>query len=96
MMKLLLAPVAQSDLKHIWQFGVDNWGVTKSNQYIDAIKSAFLTLMKQPSIGLERPGLLQDLRSHSVKSHTIFYRVLTDRVEIIRILHNRQDPGLHL
>ncbi|WP_084193410.1 type II toxin-antitoxin system RelE/ParE family toxin [Vibrio aerogenes] len=48
--------------------------------------------MEYPSTGQLRHDLLPDLRSHSIKSHTIFYRAFNDRVEVIRVLHNRQDP----
>lgn len=52
------------------------------------------------------PGQGIDVRPHPhinlatvtylFESHTLFYRVTTSRVEIIRVLHGRQDPQRHL
>ncbi len=47
-------------------------------------------------MGLERSDLLPGVRRLPIESHTLFYRVTTDTVEIIRVLHGRQDPPLHL
>lgn len=47
-------------------------------------------------MGVERSDLLLGVRSLSIQSHTLFYRVTTDSVEIIRVLHGRQDPKRHL
>jgi len=47
-------------------------------------------------MGIERSDLLPGARSLPIESHTLFYRVTTDTVEIIRVLHGRQDPQRHL
>ena len=47
-------------------------------------------------MGVERPELLPGVRSLPVESHALFYRVSTDTVEIIRVLHGRQDPQRQL
>ncbi len=43
-------------------------------------------------MGIEPPELLPDVRSLVIQSHTVFYRVVAMRIEIIRLLHGRQDP----
>jgi toxin ParE1/3/4 len=47
-------------------------------------------------MGTERPELLPDTRSLLLESHILLYRVTANRVEIIRVLHGRQDPQRHL
>jgi toxin ParE1/3/4 len=47
-------------------------------------------------MGIERPELLPDIRSLPIQIHTLFYRATENRVEIIRVLHGRQDPQRHL
>jgi len=47
-------------------------------------------------MGIERPELLPNVRSLAIQSHTVFYRVVAKRIEIIRVLHGRQDPERHL
>ncbi|VAW56190.1 hypothetical protein MNBD_GAMMA07-2430, partial [hydrothermal vent metagenome] len=46
--------------------------------------------------GVDRSELLADTRSLPIESHTLFYRVTPKTVEIIRVLHGRQDPQRHL
>jgi toxin ParE1/3/4 len=60
------------------------------------LKEQFWSLTEQPLLGIERPELLPDIRSLSIQSHTVFYRVAAKQIEIIRVLHGRQDPLRHL
>jgi len=94
--RLIIAPAAKSDLKHIYQYGLRQWGQAQSDNYLAAIKDQFWLLTEQPLIGVERPELLPNTRSLPIQSHILFYRVTADQVEIIRLLHGRQDPQRHL
>ncbi len=94
--QLLIAPAAINDLKDIYQYGLRQWGQAKSDSYLFGIKNHFWLLTQQPLIGTERPELLPDIRSLPFESHTLFYRVISSKVEIIRVLHGRQDPQRHL
>ena len=94
--QLVIAPAAKTDLKEIYQYGLRHWGQAKSDSYLVKLKAHFWSLTRQALIGVERPELLPGIRSLVVESHTLFYRVTADRVEIIRVLHGRQDPQRHL
>jgi toxin ParE1/3/4 len=94
--QLVIAPAAKNDLKDIYQYGLRQWGQTQSESYLSAIKSQFWLLIQQPLMGTDRSELLPDTRSIPIESHTLFYRVISSRVEIIRVLHGRQDPQRHL
>ena len=94
--QLVIAPAAQNDLKDIYQYGLRQWGLTQSESYLSTIKNQFWLLTQQPLMGTERPELLANIRSLPIESHTLFYRVTNNRVEIIRVLHGRQDPQRHL
>ena len=91
--RLVISPAAQDDLKSIYQFGRRIWGQAQSSRYLDQLKTQFWALTEQPLLGVERPELLSDMRSITVESHVIFYRVQSRRIEIIRVLHARQDPN---
>jgi len=93
---LIIAPAAQNDLKDIYRYGLTQWGAAQSDKYLAALKSQFWSLTEQALIGTERPELLPDARSLPMQSHTLFYRVTANRVEIIRVLHSRQDPKRHI
>ena len=94
--QLVIAPAAKNDLKEIYQYGLRLWGQTQSESYLSTIKKQFWLLTQQPLIGTQRPELLPDVRSLPINSHTLFYRVTTTRVEVILVLHGRQDPQRHL
>ncbi len=94
--QLTLAPAAKTDLKDIYQHGLRQWGQAQSDSYLETLKNKLWSLTEQPLMGTERPELLPGIRSLPIESHILFYRVASDRVEIIRVLHGRQDPARHL
>lgn len=94
--QLVIAPTAINDLIDIYQYGLRLWGQAQSESYLSTIKNQFWLLTQQSLIGTQRPELLPDVRSLPINSHTLFYRVTTTRVEVIRVLHGRQDPQRHL
>jgi len=94
--QLVIAPAAMNDLKDIYQYGLRQWGQAQSESYLATIKNQFWLLTQQPLMGTERNELLPEARSLPIESHTLFYRVTVNTVEIIRVLHGRQDPQRHL
>lgn len=94
--QLFIAPAAKDDLTAIYQYGLHHWGKAQSDNYLAVIKEQFWTLIDQPLMGVERTELLPDTRSLVIQSHIAFYRVIANRIEIIRVLSNRQDPQRHL
>ena len=96
--QLIIAPAAKADLKDIYQNGLRQWGQAQSGRYLENIKAQLqlLSITEQPLMGVERSDLLPGARSLTIESHTLFYRVTTGTVEIIRVLHGRQDPQRHL
>lgn len=93
---LLIAPAATVDLKDIYQFGLRQWGQTQSVSYLETLKEKLWALTEHPLMGTERPELLAGIRSLPIQSHILFYRVTSTSVDIIRLLHGRQDPARHL
>lgn len=93
---LILSPAAREDLVAIRQYGTLSWGKTRSDRYLDDLKEVLWSLLENPGTGRARPELPGEIRSRSVCSHVIFYRMQTSQLEIIRILHARQDVNRHL
>jgi toxin ParE1/3/4 len=94
--QLVIAPAARNDLEEIYQYGLRQWGQAQSESYLATLKNQFWLLTQQPLMGTERTELLPGTRSLPVESHTLFYRVTANKVEIIRVLHGRQDTKRHL
>jgi toxin ParE1/3/4 len=93
---LIVSPIARDDLKDIHQYGVRNWGVDQAASYLDLLKSQFWLLTEHPRMGIDRATLAPAMRSLSVGSHVVFYRLQAAHIEIVRILHGRQDPQRHI
>ena len=94
--KLVIAPAATNDLKDIYRYGLRQWGQAQSDSYLSVIKNQLWLLTEQPLIGVARSELLPQVRSLPIQSHILFYRVAANHVEIIRVLHGRQDPLRHM
>lgn len=93
---LVLAPAAQSDLSEIYLYTLDNWGSQQAQAYLANIKQAFKDLRRKPDLGRERNPLGQGVRSMNCQKHVIFYRYINTEIQIIRVLHGRQDPERHI
>lgn len=47
-------------------------------------------------IGKARDDLGAGLRAWPVEHHVIYYRIKSDAIEVVRILHERADAARHL
>lgn len=90
--QLVLSPAAQSDIKEIYQYGRTHWGKSRATQYTVCLKEQLWDLLIHPKIGILRPEFSSIMRSLVFESHIIFYRVQKEQIEIVRLLHGRQDP----
>lgn len=70
---------------------MERWGEVRSQRHMDRIRDGILLLGKQPWAGRRRSEILPDLRSFVVLPHVVFYRVRGEQLEILRVLHQRQD-----
>lgn len=84
------------DLEEIWLYTVDKWSVEQADRYylliIEEVNYICKNIHSGKSFEEVRPGY----RASKVKSHLIFYRIVNNTVEIIRILHERMDIKTHL
>jgi toxin ParE1/3/4 len=48
-------------------------------------------LAEQPELGAARDDLLPGLRVWPVVNHLIFYRLSTDGIEVVRVVHGARD-----
>ncbi len=88
---LRISEPAADDLKAISVYGAENWGWEKSNRYLDDLSSLIGNLLDNPYLGRTRDDLDSDVRGIRTHQHVIFYRILRSQLEIVRVLHERQD-----
>ena len=91
-----LTPLAVEDLQGIWRFGAERWGLAKTELYGEKILDAFEFIAENPHAGYSVGHIREGYQRLVVGSHLIFYRVVADGVEIVRILHQRMDVDQQL
>jgi len=93
--RIAFSPAALADIEAIWDYSADNWGPDQADRYTNEIRDACRAL----AAGRQR-GRVVDLRPGMLKiatgSHMVYFRERDDRLDIIRILHGRQDVERHL
>jgi toxin ParE1/3/4 len=86
----LTAPAAD-DLDSIFDYSVERWSLAQAERYADDLRNAFDLLASFPGLARERFDVTPPIRVHPVGSHRVLYRQSGDDIEIIRVLHARQD-----
>ena len=92
---LTISPLAKADLANIYSYSVEQFGRKKASEYSAQIRDQFELLLTQPLCGLLRKDVLMDVRSVPVNQHVIFYRLVAEQIQVIRVLHTRQDRTNH-
>ena len=90
MSRYRISTEAQADLEEIW------WYIAEENEQaadllIDEIIERFPRLAQFPKMGRKRAEILKGLRSFPVQRYTIFYRLVDEGIEVIRVLHSARD-----
>lgn len=91
MKKLVVAGSARADLEAIARYTEQRWGVARKRLYLDMLRRRFANLRTTSGLGAARDDLRPGYRSIMCGSHIVFYRETTDRIEILRVLHQRMD-----
>jgi len=84
------SPQAEADIALIWQFIADH-SVKAADALLDRIDGTFDMLAQTPLAGRARNDLALRLRSFPIGSYVIFYVPVSDGIEVVRVMHGRQD-----
>ncbi len=86
-----LAIAADQDFENIFNDGIDRFGLTRSLNYQNGLKQRFRELTEQPKLYACVDHIRQGYRRSVYHAHSIYYRVESERILIVRIL-GRQNP----
>jgi len=95
-MRLRLSRRAQGDLDAIRDYSVEHYGTARAILYLDGIEQGFRRIVAYPQIGATQPDGVTGLHSLSAGEHRLWYRVDTEEIIIVRVLHKAMDPTRHL
>lgn len=91
MLKIRLSQTAEQQLEDIWFYTLSEWSEEQANQYVGSIEQGIRRLLEYPLLGKARPDINKEIRVLQIQKHSIFYRVSSEYVDIIGILHGRMD-----
>lgn len=89
-----LSPLAEADLEEIWLYTLQYWSIEQADSYHRDLVATFEGLANGTKRG--RQSVLPDYQKCLCGSHVMYFLDYANRVDIIRILHQRQDAELHL
>ena len=84
-----LSQSARNDLIAIAQYGDEHFGVAQSDLYRDQLKQRFSVLAAQPKLYPAVDHIRPGYRRSVCGSHSIYYRIDAQSVEIVRILKHQ-------
>ena len=90
-LSFVISKKAIADLQEIWLYTVEKWSAEQADRYYNLIFDEINYICKNINAGKSMEHVRKGYRASKVKSHYIFYRVLNDTIEIIRVLHERMD-----
>ena len=93
--ELRLTPAAEEDLINIALYGMEQFGIEQSELYRDKLKQRFLELTEAPLMYPEVDDIREGYRRSVCGVHSIYYRIHTDCVEIMRVL-GRQNTTIEI
>lgn len=91
MRSVILRPEAEVDIEVIADYTIAQWGIEQARHYVDDLRRAIERLavdgLRRPEAAELFPGLRRARSGH----HFIFYLIDDERVDVIRVLHERRD-----
>jgi toxin ParE1/3/4 len=89
--RFYLSQLAKSDLRAIGRYTQVTWGREQRNRYLTQLDACFDRLAQQPELGRACDDICAGYRKYPIGRHLVFYRAISDGIEIVRVLHERMD-----
>jgi|TARA_R110002126_G_scaffold246030_3_gene389080 toxin ParE1/3/4 len=90
-----LSEEAESDISSLYDYTYDNFGLDQTIDYLQGLEQCLETILNNPDIGKQRAEIRDGLRSFLYEKHTIFYRIHSDYIRIVRVINSNRDlPNL--
>lgn len=89
---IIKRPRARSDVAEIWDYIADD-SSARADAFVDSLDRKLRALAERPHMGRTREELADGLRSLPVGRYVIFYRVLAEGIEVVRVVHGARDLG---
>lgn len=94
-LQIVISEEAVVDLNDIWLYTFQTWSKEQADRYYNLIYKEIEFLSQNPASGKKQDHIRPGYRSAKVKSHLIFYKIVDEELEVIRILHQNMDIPNH-
>ncbi|MGO9006038.1 MAG: type II toxin-antitoxin system RelE/ParE family toxin [Beijerinckiaceae bacterium] len=89
--RIVWSPESESDLLTLWHWGASHFSPDIADAHLRDIEKTVASLKDQPNLARSRDDLVPGIRALVVYPTVLFYRVGTDRVEIVRVVDGRRN-----
>lgn len=96
MSQVVLSPKAKSDFSGIWDYTLEEWGVEQAEKYARELWAEMQKQASDHSTSTDISNVRSGYRKKKSGSHVIFFKLIDDGIDVIRILHQRMDFDRHL
>lgn len=83
-------PLAETDILEIWDYIADD-SLAAADRWVDRLDEQFRVLATQPMMGRARDELAPGVRSFPFGRYVVFYVLLDDGIDVVRVLHGARD-----
>jgi toxin ParE1/3/4 len=92
---VILSPAAQVDFTDVLLYTRQLWCEELRDRYEAILTQAISALAEYPETETRCAQHIPGCRAHPTQRRVIYYRIGHNKIEIIRILHERSDPTRH-
>jgi toxin ParE1/3/4 len=86
-----ITPLASRDIEAIADYLAAQSGLSRAERFLTGIDATLQRIAEFPQMGRKRDELYSGLRSLSYEQYLIFYRLLNDDIEVLRVVSGYQD-----
>lgn len=90
-----LSESAQQDIISIRDYTLDTWGEAQTSTYLARLEQRLNWLANHPVLGKKRNEIKEGYISFPEGRHIIFYRIAENGIEVIGIIHQKEDIDIH-
>lgn len=87
---------ASADLQKISEYTLSVWGAKQEEQYLKSLYRKFGDILEEPARWRFREDLFPRCQVAAEGRHLILFRIDSDVLLIVRILHGTMDLGRHI
>lgn len=87
---------AEDDLELIWSYSYQTWGLEQADKYLNLLLSRIQWLSENPLTGKNRNDIKPGYYCFPQGMHLIFYKIVSDGIDILGIPHQSMDVSTHL